>query len=168
MSYTKTLNLTRTCSAVLTAAPSRSHVGYMPFFGRVPNKDLPMLKHFDQLKLVNLKPVKRVHYKVDPLHPKANSIREVMIQLSADRIRKTGVKTAYKYDFVSDRSEPVIELKFHDDDRVLEFSTANLTSPEIIYELNKFVLPLVKEETVVATKTKGSTKSAPTQTKKKK
>lgn len=112
-----------------------------------------------QLKLANLKPVKRIHYRLDPMHSKVNSVRRVMHYLSTEKARSTGPKTAFKYDFVSDRSEPTITLTFHDDDQLkVTFKTANLTDYEIVYEMNKIVLPRVKEEKAVVMQTKGSTK----------
>jgi hypothetical protein len=110
--------------------------------------------HF-QVLAINLKPVKRIHFKVDPLHPNSHSNRQFMQQLTNKYVKRTSAKTAFKYDFLSDRSEPSITFTFHDDERTVVFQTANLTNHEIIYEMNKITLPLVKEDKV-ATGTKGA------------
>jgi hypothetical protein len=78
-----------------------------------------------------------------------------MQQLTNKYVKRTSAKTAFKYDFLSDRSEPSITFTFHDDERTVVFQTANLTNHEIIYEMNKITLPLVKEDKV-ATGTKGA------------
>ena len=67
--------------------------------------------------------------------------------ISNDKIVRTGPKTVFKYDFISDRSEPEINLTFLDDDLKVQFKTSYLSVYEIIYEMNKIVLPLVKEDT---------------------
>ena len=67
--------------------------------------------------------------------------------ISNDKIVRTGPKTVFKYDFISDRSEPEINITFLDDnDLKVKFKTSYLSVFEIIYELNKIVLPLVKED----------------------
>ena len=69
--------LSRPVCSVLTYIPSRNHKGYLPFEGRVPNLDTEEGKLILQTKALNFKPVKRIHFKVDPLHPRASSIRQV-------------------------------------------------------------------------------------------
>lgn len=69
-----------------------------------------------------------------------------MTIISNEKITRTGPKTSFKHEFVSDRSEPTMTLTFHDTDKKAVFKTANLTEAEMIYEMNKIVLPLVKEE----------------------
>ena len=80
--------------------------------------------------------------------------------MSHERVTRTGPKTAFKFDFVSDRSEPEIKLTFLDDnDLNVLIKTANLSMFDIIFEMNKIVLPLVKEETV-STSVAGKPKKA--------
>ena len=70
--------LSRPVCSVLTYIPSRNHKGYLPFEGRYPNLDTEEKQLKLQTKALNFKPVKRIHFKVDPLHPRANSIRQVV------------------------------------------------------------------------------------------
>ena len=77
-----------------------------------------------------------------------------MTILSREEIVKTGPKTAFKFEFLSDRRDPSMTLTFHDNDTSAIFEMANLTENEAIYGMNKIVLPLVKEEVVVEMKDK--------------
>ena len=70
-------------SNVLTTVPSRSHRGYLPFEGRLPNIESEEKQLKLQTKAINLKPVKRIHFKVDPLHHRARSIRQVSFGIGA-------------------------------------------------------------------------------------
>ena len=100
---------------MLSIVPSRSHYGYLPFEGRVPDDKKDSFVHRGQIKAINLKPVKRIQFLVDPLHRRSGSIRQLMTILSNEKITRTGPKTAINYKFVSDRSEPKVTLTFHDD-----------------------------------------------------
>ncbi len=138
-----------------TLIPIRTHVGYLPFEGRIPNNKTPAALFKSQLKAINLKPVKRIAFKVDPIHARSASIRQLMTLMSHEKVKRTGLKTVFKYDFVSDRSEPTVSITFHDNDHELLFKTAYLSEFDIIYEMNKVVLPLVKEEVVNVSKKAG-------------
>jgi len=152
--------LTRRLNSVLSIVPSRSHYGYLPYEGRVPNDKNPAYIHRGQIKAINLKPVKRIQFHVDPLHRRSGSIRQLMTILSNEKVSRTGPKTALNYKFVSDRSEPTVTLTFHDDPELKAvFNMSYLTEHEMIYQMNKIVLPLVKEEVVVVEQSKGAAKS---------
>ena len=71
-----------------------------------------------------------------------------MTIISSEKVTRTGPKTSFKYDFISDRSEPQINISFLEEDLKLEFKTSYLTPLEILYEMNKYVLPFVKEDLV--------------------
>lgn len=131
----------------LSVVPVRTHFGYLPFEGRYPNDKTEKYIQRQQIKAINLKPVKRVVFNVDPLHPRSSSIRRLMTLMSSEKITKTGPKTAFKYDF-SKKGEPEVTLTFHDNDSKALFKMAYLTEHDMIYEMNKIVLPLVKEESV--------------------
>jgi len=153
--------LTRRLNSVLSVVPSRSHFGYLPFEGRVPNDKSEKYIQKAQIKAINLKPVKRIQFQVDPLHRRSASIRQLMTIISDEKVSRTGPKTAINYKFVSDRSEPKVTLNFHDDAELKAvINMAYLTEHEAIYHMNKIVLPLVKED-VVSTEvtTKGAKKS---------
>ena len=73
-----------------------------------------------------------------------------MTIISNEKVTKTGPKTTFKYEFVSDRSEPTMTLSFLEDERKAIFEMAFLTEHEAVYEMNKIVLPLVKDDTLTA------------------
>ena len=73
---------------------------------------------------------------------------QVMTIISNEKVTRTGPKTVFKYDFISDRSEPQINISFLEEDLKLEFKTSYLTVLDILYEMNKYVLPFVKEDLV--------------------
>ena len=75
-----------------------------------------------------------------------------MTTISEEKVVKTGPKTAIKYDFVTDRSAPLVTLTFHDNDASVIFKMAEMTEHEVICEMNKIVLPLVKAESESASK----------------
>ena len=130
----------------------RTHVGYLPFEGRIPSNTTEKALNLQQTKLINLKPVKRMIFKCDPVHPKSASIRRLMTTISEEKVVKTGPKTAIKYDFVTDRSTPSLTLTFHDNDTTVIFKMAEMTEHEVIYEVNQIVLPLIKAEKETASK----------------
>jgi len=151
--------LTRRLNSVLSVVPSRNHFGYLPFEGRVPNNRTEEFQQKAQIKAINLKPVKRMQFQVDPLHRRSSSIRQLMTIISDEKITRTGPKTAINYKFVSDRSEPKVTLTFHDDAELKAvINMAYLTEHEAIYHMNKLVLPLVKDETV-SVESKGAKKA---------
>jgi len=153
--------LTRRLNSVLSIVPSRNHFGYLPFEGRVPNDRTEQFQQRAQIKAINLKPVKRMQFQVDPLHRRSSSIRQLMTIISDEKITRTGPKTAINYKFVSDRSEPKVTLTFHDDAELKAvINMAYLTEHEAIYHMNKLVLPLVKDETQNVEQSKGAKKAA--------
>ena len=101
--------------SVLSVVPSRSHYGYLPYEGRFPNNKTENYVNKEQIKAINLKPVKRIQFQVDPLHPRSGSIRQLMTLITNEKVSRTGPKTAITHKFVSDRSEPTVTLTFHDD-----------------------------------------------------
>ena len=62
-----------------------------------------VLTYSFQIKLVNLKPVKRMHFTFDPFNPQVKSIRHILFHFSSEKIRATNAKCVYKTDIVSDR-----------------------------------------------------------------
>ena len=130
----------------LNFTPVRTHFGYLPYEGRFPNDKTEKAINRIEIKKINLKPVKRMLFTCDPCHPKSNSIRRLMTTISTEKIVKTGPKTVFKYNFVTDRSLPSLTLTFHDNEKTVVFKTAELTEHEVIAEMNKIVLPLIKDE----------------------
>ena len=99
----------------MSVVPSRSHYGYLPYEGRFPNNKTENYVNKEQIKAINLKPVKRIQFQVDPLHSRSGSIRQLMTLITNEKVSRTGPKTAITHKFVSDRSEPTVTLTFHDD-----------------------------------------------------
>ncbi|CAL8074018.1 unnamed protein product [Orchesella dallaii] len=95
-----------------------------------------------EVKRVSLQPVQRVTYTFDPFHENAKTVRDLMFILSFPKIRETNYKCAFKTNVVCDRSEGSVECKLENGKSVL-FKTGNLTTLEILQQLNKVVLPLV-------------------------
>jgi len=138
-----------------TFVPVRTHLGYIPRQGPANPRASAWEQTKIQLKTVNMKPVKKVHYKFDPFHPKPHSIMQVMFHLSAEKIQKSNPKCLWKTEVVCDRSEPTITLELNEGDTLM-FKTANLQLLEILSTLNGYVLPRVKEETAPVVETKGA------------
>lgn len=133
----------------------------------------------EQLKVVDLRPLKRIEYKFDPFHESAKHVRELSYHLSIPKIRDTNYKCVFKTNIVCDRSPPEVNCKlgkdvadlgerecdnllifdflFIENGKEIVFKVENLTLLEILEEFNKIVLPLVpppEETTTVVPKTK--------------
>jgi len=148
----------------------RGHVGYLPASGRLHPWDTEEARVQKQIKRLNLKPVKRMHFSFDPFHPSAKSIRHVIYHLSSEKVRATNPKCIYKTDILSDRSEPTLSVQLDEatDDlcRIL-FKTANLKPEDVLTKFNEMILPLVKVEVEDERTTKGAKKTTKTAQKKK-
>jgi len=138
-----------------TFIPVRTHLGYIPRQGPANPRANDWEQTKIQLQKVNMKPVKKVHYRFDPFHPKPHSIMRVMTHLSAERIQKSNVKCLWKVETVTDRSEPTLKIELNEGDSLL-FKTANLQDLEILTMMNDYVLPRVVEETSPAVETKST------------
>ena len=64
-----------------------------------------------QLKQVDLRPVKRVTYKFDPFHPNTKEFRNLMYYMSMASVRETNYKCNFKTEVLSDMSEPEMLCK---------------------------------------------------------
>ncbi|KAF5303578.1 hypothetical protein FQR65_LT08179 [Abscondita terminalis] len=104
-----------------------------------------------QLKLVNLKPVKKIQVQFDPFHPKAQTARDLLFYLSTTKVLATNFSCAIKTNVVCDRSDPFIKVELAESGESLTFLAENLTVLEILQEFNKRVSSLVKPEEVSTT-----------------
>jgi len=138
-----------------TFVPVRTHLGYIPRQGPANPRANSWEQTKIQLKKINMKPVKKVHYKFDPFHPKPHSIMQVMTHLSSEKIQKSNPKCMWKTEVVCDRSEPTLTLELNEGDSLM-FKTANLQVLEILANLNEYVLPRVKDETETPAVTKAA------------
>jgi len=100
--------------------------------------------HFlgQQLKLVDLRPVKRITYKFDPFHPNTKDFRKLMFLMSSTKIRDTNYNCEFKTEVLSNMSEPEILCKLENGNQV-KFEAVNLTNLEILQAFNRIVLPLL-------------------------
>merc|ERR1739848_685820 len=92
----------------------RGHVGYLPADGRLHPWDTEEARTQKQIKRLNLKPVKRMHFSLDPFHPSAKSMRHLLYHFSSEKVRGTNPKCVYKTDILSDRSKPTINVHLDD------------------------------------------------------
>ena len=92
------------------------------------------LAHF--LKSVNLASVKNIKYTFNPFHENAESIREMMFQLSVPKRRAANPTCVLKADVRSDRCDPEMTVLFSNGHKAV-FRTKNLNAVEIVNEFNK-------------------------------
>lgn len=116
-------------------------------------------KFLMEYKKANLQPVKKVTYTFDPIKDNYHSIRNVMFFWNTKKVKATNVKLLIKTEIVDDRREPKIVFDLNDG-RQLEIRTGNLTELEIAIIINSYLLPLVKDEEVVDTLSKGAAAAA--------
>jgi len=165
-------NLTRTTVCSNLQSPilisARTHMGYIPFSGRI-GRDLSNDEKFlIEIRKMNLQPVKKATFSFDPMRYDFDSIRNFMYFFHKPKVLETNMKIAIKTDVVDDRSEPIMKLELNDG-RDLEIRTGNLTELDILRVMNYYVLPLVTEEKIMETKSaKGAAGGAKAAAKKKK
>ena len=70
----------------LCPALSRSHVGYIPFEGRFGVRDSPYHRFREQRASIDLQPVKKVTFSVDPFRRDSGGIRNAMHAFSHDKV----------------------------------------------------------------------------------
>ena len=135
----------------------RTHTGYIPFEGRLPNIDNPQRDFYLKTRLINLQPVKKVTFKFDPFTKNCCGVRDMIAVMSTEKVRRTNPKCAFKNDVVDDGSEPTmkVELGGDNDGKRIVFEAGLLSSHEILEHFNRLVLPLVKEETEATVQSKG-------------
>jgi len=135
----------------------RTHLGYIPFEGRLGRKLSNNELFLHQLKIANVQPVKKATFTFDPMREDYQSIREFTYFWHMRKVLDTNKKIITRVDVVDDRREPTILFNLNDG-RDLEIKTGNLSLLEIARIVNYYLLPMVKEEEVaVVTKaTKGA------------
>ncbi|KAG7198080.1 hypothetical protein KM043_018248 [Ampulex compressa] len=95
-----------------------------------------------QLRILNLKPVKRVVVQFDPFHEQAKETRDFLFHISGAKIAATNPNCIIKTNILCDRSEPTITFNLESGDKVLVKST-NLSSLNILEIYNKHVTSLI-------------------------
>jgi len=132
----------------------RTHLGYIPFEGRLSRPMVNKQKFLMETKRANLQPVNKITYTFDPMTTSYHSMRNFMFFWNTRKIKMTNVKMLTKVEIVDDRRDPTILMNLNDG-RDLEIRAANLTELEIATIVNHYLLPLVKEEETLKV-TKGS------------
>ncbi|CAG9765493.1 unnamed protein product [Ceutorhynchus assimilis] len=102
---------------------------------------------YKQLKQVNLKPVKRIQVQFDPFHPKALNAREFLYHINTSYVQDTNLNCIIKANVVCDRSEPQIKLDLIDSGTI-KFLVGNLTTLEVLQQINKHISSKVEVEEV--------------------
>ncbi|CAH1953911.1 unnamed protein product [Acanthoscelides obtectus] len=110
-----------------------------------------------QLKLVNLKPIKKIQVQFDPFHPNAVTARDFLFHISNPKVIQTNINCAIRTNVVCDRSEPQIKIDLAESGSV-KFLLNNLTVLEILQQINKHISSKVKEEPPSPTTAKITTK----------
>jgi len=98
-----------------------------------------------QLKIVDFRPLKKLVFQFDPFSPNIGPFRDLIYFLSAARIRDTNPKCLFKTTVVSDRSDPELLCSLENGNKVI-FKAKNLSTLEILEQLNKITLPLLPVE----------------------
>lgn len=143
----KLANLAQPCRTPLVIAV-RTHLGYIPFEGRLGRKLSDAEKFYIEVKRANLQPVKKVTYTFDPVREDHHSIRNFMYWFNKSKVLATNNKLVSKTEILDNRAEPKIVYDLVDG-RQLEIRTGLLTALEIATVVNQYLLPLVKEEEAV-------------------
>ncbi|XP_057655838.1 39S ribosomal protein L53, mitochondrial [Diorhabda carinulata] len=110
-----------------------------------------------QLKLINLKPVKKIQVQFDPFHENAATARDFIFHITTPKVSETNLSCAVKTIVVCDRSEPEIKIDLGDAGSV-KFLANNLTVLEILQQFNKHISSKVKPEPVLSVSSKLETK----------
>jgi len=144
----------------------RTHLGYIPFEGRLAPQLNSRQKFFLEHKKANLQPVTKVTYTFDPMKENYHSLRNFMFFWNTKKVKATNIKLITQTKIVDDRSDPKVVFDLNDG-RQLEIRSGNLTELEIATIVNSYLLPLVKDEAATETTSKGAAAAAGGKTSKK-
>ncbi|XP_074110816.1 mitochondrial ribosomal protein L53 isoform X2 [Cotesia typhae] len=127
----------------------------LPFTGRISRSGGLVAAISKQVKMMTLKPTKKITVQFDPFHEKAQPIREFLFNISAAKVTKTNLSCILKTNIVCDRSEPTVTCDLANGEKVL-FKCENLDTLDIVTLYNKHITSLAPPE--VETETKKSYK----------
>ena len=100
----------------------RTHLGYIPFEGRMGGQLDNCGKFLLEHKRANMQPVKKVTYTFDPMTSNWNSLRNFMFYWQTKKVKATNVKLMTKTEILDDRSDPRVLFDLNDG-RQLEVGT---------------------------------------------
>ncbi|XP_058466689.1 uncharacterized protein LOC131439553 [Malaya genurostris] len=109
-----------------------------------------------QLKMLNLKAVKRITVTFDPFQENAVPTRELLQHLSSPKIIKTNPSCLLKPEVVCDRRQPSIvfqlipSVQAETKLKKIELNGANLSTLELLQLCNKHVSSLAPKEVVTS------------------
>lgn len=111
-----------------------------------------------QVRLANLKPLRKITVRFDPFHHQVAETRDFLFQLSTPKLLETNPACDLRTEIACDRSDPVVTCEYETGDERLVIKSANLTAIELLKIFNQHVSSRVKpveEEEVVIVKKKG-------------
>ena len=115
----------KTCSPLRTIV--RTHLGYIPFEGRLAPRPTKWSKFYEEHRNTNLQPVSKITYTFDPIKENYHSLRNFMFMWNSKKVRATNVKTIVKTEIVDDRQDPKITFDLNDGRQLevalIQFST---------------------------------------------
>ena len=100
----------------------RTHLGYIPFEGRIGGQLDNCGKFLLEHKKANLQPVKKVTYTFDPMTSNWSSLRTFMFYWQTKKVKATNIKLITKTEVLDDRSDPRVVFDLNDG-RQLEVCT---------------------------------------------
>ncbi|XP_075680202.1 uncharacterized protein LOC113798775 [Dermatophagoides pteronyssinus] len=102
-----------------------------------PAKNPLLLAKQNEIRQLQLKPFKRIHFKFDPFHSQVVSIREFLQHLDRRQVHKTNPKCLIRTEIVCDQQEPTITAHLENGKKI-HFKTANLTTIELLEYFNQY------------------------------
>ena len=92
----------------------RTHLGYIPFEGRIGGELDNCGKFLLEHKRANMQPVKKVTYSFDPMKSNWSSLRSFMFYWQTKKVKATNVKLITKTEVLDDRSDPRVLFDLND------------------------------------------------------
>ncbi|KAL0116636.1 hypothetical protein PUN28_009936 [Cardiocondyla obscurior] len=111
----------------------------IPFSGIIGRLTSPLTQ---QLKLINLTPVKRIDIRFNPYDDQCNPTRYFLYYVNAEKVRLTNPQCSVKTVIASDRSEPTVTFSLLSGEKVI-FKTARLSILNILELYNKHITSLI-------------------------
>nr|XP_046917971.1 uncharacterized protein LOC124498281 [Dermatophagoides farinae] len=120
-------------------------------FSKILPKTFPRAKNplllakQNEIRQLQLKPFKRIHFKFDPFHSQVVSIREFLQHLDRRQVHKTNPKCMIRTEIVCNQQEPTIVAHLENGKKIL-FKTANLTTIELLEYFNQYTKKFIIDQ----------------------